>query len=229
MRQLIKILLVIFFILSVYNPSCAVIKGELEYQIPIDYSKLSTEELENKAGFYYGLVIKNNQPLTPALSLMRGSIPNEDMTSALNLYAILSNKNPENTFYKIRLGHLYDIIGKDRYAKGYFFQAIGTDSSQPEPYFRLGEFYYRRELYKKALNMYKEAYKRGYSGNYDTLYKIGDIYEKFGDTEAALKYLKLAAQKSPNSELDNKIKRVENANVINKEYYSDTRIRLMER
>ena len=77
--------------------------------------------------------------------------------------------------------------------------------------------------------MYKEAYKRGYSGNYDTLYKIGDIYEKFGDTEAALKYLKLAAQKSPNSELDNKIKRVENANVINKEYYSDTRIRLMER
>lgn len=229
MRQLIKILLVIFFILSVYNPSCAVIKGELEYQIPIDYSKLSTEELENKAGFYYGLVIKNNQPLTPALSLRRGSIPNEDMTSALNLYAILSNKNPKNTFYKIRLGHLYDIIGKDRYAKGYFFQAIGTDSSQPEPYFRLGEFYYRRELYKKALNMYKEAYKRGYSGNYDTLYKIGDIYEKFGDTEAALKYLKLAAQKSSNSELDNKIKRVENANAINKEYYSDTRIRLMER
>ena len=77
--------------------------------------------------------------------------------------------------------------------------------------------------------MYKEAYKRGYSGNYDTLYKIGDIYEKFGDTEAALKNLKLAAQKSPNSELDNKIKRVEYANAINKEYYSDTRIRLMER
>ena len=44
-----------------------------------------------------------------------------------------------------------------------------------------------------------------------------------------MKYLKLAAQKSPNSELDNKIKRVENANAINKEYYSDTRIRLMER
>lgn len=45
--------------------------------------------------------------------------------------------------------------------------------------------------------MYKEAYKRGYSGNYDTLYKIGDIYEKFGDTEAALKYLKLAGSKKP--------------------------------
>lgn len=94
------------------------IKGELEYQIPIDYSKLSTEELENKAGFYYGLALKTSN----------GKV-NEDMTSALNLYAILSNKNPENTFYKIRLGHLYDIIGKDRYAKGYFFQAIGTDAA----------------------------------------------------------------------------------------------------
>ncbi|DAB01472.1 TPA: hypothetical protein CPT96_04365 [Candidatus Gastranaerophilales bacterium HUM_10] len=218
MRQLIKISIILIFVCSLSAPAFCALKGGLEYQIPIDYSKLSTEELENKAGFYYGLALKTSN----------GKV-NDDMTSALNLYTILSSKNPENTFYKIRLGHLYDIIGKDRYAKGYFFQAIGTDSSQPEPYFRLGEFYYRRELYKKALNMYKEAYKRGYSGNYDTLYKIGDIYEKFGDTEAALKYLKLAAQKSPNSELDNKIKRVENANAINKEYYSDTRIRLMER
>ena len=218
MRQLIKISIILIFVCSLSAPAFCALKGGLEYQIPIDYSKLSTEELENKAGFYYGLALKTSN----------GKV-NDDMTSALNLYTILSSKNPENTFYKIRLGHLYDIIGKDRYAKGYFFQAIGTDSSQPEPYFRLGEFYYRRELYKKALNMYKEAYKRGYSGNYDTLYKIGDIYEKFGDTEAALKDLKLAAQKSPNSELDNKIKRVENANAINKEYYSDTRIRLMER
>ena len=218
MRQLIKISIILIFVCSLSAPAFCALKGGLEYQIPIDYSKLSTEELENKAGFYYGLALKTSN----------GKV-NDDMTSALNLYTILSSKNPENTFYKIRLGHLYDIIGKDRYAKGYFFQAIGTDSSQPEPYFRLGEFYYRREIYKKSLNMYKEAYKRGYIGNYDTLYKIGDIYEKFGDTEAALKYLKLAAQKSPNSELDNKIKRVENANAINKEYYSDTRIRLMER
>lgn len=218
MRQLIKISIILIFVCSLSAPAFCALKGGLEYQIPIDYSKLSTEELENKAGFYYGLALKTSN----------GKV-NDDMTSALNLYTILSSKNPKNTFYKIRLGYLYDVIGKDRYAKGYFYQVIGIDGKQPEPYFRLGEFYYRRELYKKALNMYKEAYKRGYDGHYDTLYKIGDIYEKFGDTEAALKYLKLAAQKSPNSELDNKIKRVENANAINKEYYSDTRIRLMER
>ena len=94
-----------------YNPSCAVIKGELEYQIPIDYSKLSTEELENKAGFYYGLALKTSN----------GKV-NEDMTSALNLYAILSNKNPENTFYKIRLGHLYDIMARIDMLKDTFFK-----------------------------------------------------------------------------------------------------------
>lgn len=219
MRQLIKILFILL-ILQISIPCYPAIKGGLEYHIPIDYTKLSEEELENKAGFYYGLALK-----TSSASIM----PNEDMTTALNLYTILTNKNPENNLYKIRLGHLYDIAGKDKYAKEYFYQAIGTDKSQSEPYFRLGEFYYKREIYKKALNFYKEAYKRGYDGNYDTLYKIGDIYEKFGDTEAALKYLKLAAQKSPNSELDNKINRVENANAINREYYSDTRIRLIER
>jgi len=218
MRQMFKFLLVLLIFIPLTKPAFSAIHGSLEYQIPIDYSKLSSEELENKAGFYYGLALKNN----------RGNI-NEDMTAALNLYTILTNTNPENTFYKIRLGHLYDIIGKDRYAKGCFYQAIGVDDTQPEPYFRLGEFYYRRQMYKKALKMYKEAYKKGYSENYETLYKIGDIYEKYGDTEAALKYLKAAAQKSPNSELDNKIKQTESANSINHEYYSDTRIRLIER
>ena len=77
--------------------------------------------------------------------------------------------------------------------------------------------------------MYKEAYKKGYNEHYETLYKIGDIYEKFGDTEAALRYLRLASKKSPNSELDNKIKRVEAVNQSNREYYSDTRIRNVER
>ena len=77
--------------------------------------------------------------------------------------------------------------------------------------------------------MYKRAFKKGYFKHYETLYKIGDIYEKFGDTEASLRYLRKAAEISPNNELDNKIIRVENADNNNKEYYSDTRIRLIER
>ena len=63
------------------------------------------------------------------------------------------------------------------------------------------------------------------TSNYDLLYKMGDIYEKFGDTRSALKYLHEAARQNPNSGLDNKIKRVELSDSVNKEYYSDTRLR----
>lgn len=218
MGRLIRFFLAVLIIFVSISPSYCALKGKLDYRIPVDYTKLSEEELDSKAGVYYNLALKT----------YNGKI-NDEMTSALNLYAILCNKNPKSIFYKTRLGTLYDIIGKDRYAKGCFYAAIGVDKSKPEPFFRLGEFYYRRERYKHALKMYKIAYTKGYQGHYDTLYKIGDIYEKLGDTEAALKYLKLASQKSPNSELDSKILRVENANQINKEYYSDTRIRLIER
>lgn len=215
MRHLIKIFL---FIILTCVPAYAAINGKLEYQIPIDYSKLSTEELENQAGFYYNLAIKSS----------RNKI-NEDITAALNLYAILQRKNPDNSLYSVRLGHLYDIIGKDKYAKSCFYIAMESDKALPEPHFRLAEFYYQREQYKRGLKFYKEAYKRGFTTHYETLYKMGDIYEKFGDTEAALKYLKLASEQNPNSELDIKIQRIENANQFNKEYYSDTRIRLIER
>jgi len=54
---------------------------------------------------------------------------------------------------------------------------------------------------------------------------MGDIYEKFGDTRSALKYLYDAQKQSANAELDAKIKRIELQDSINKEYYSDTRIR----
>ena len=52
---------------------------------------------------------------------------------------------------------------------------------------------------------------------------------ELGDKEAAIKYLRLAVQKNPNTELDNKLQRINAANATNHEYYSDTRIRLIEK
>ena len=218
MRQMFKILLLLICLIGLNTPSYSALRGNLEYKIPIDYDKLSKEELDNKADFYYNLALKTSN----------GTL-NKEMSYALNFNSVLSHKCPNIQFYKIRLGILYDEIGKDKYAKSYFNHAIGMDSNKPEPYFRLGEFYYKRNLYKKALKPYKEAYKKGYSTHYETLYKIGDIYEKFGDTEAALKYLKLASGQSPNERLNKKIIKIENFNKINREYYSDSRIRLQER
>lgn len=215
MQKIIKPILFSCIFATLILPCNSAITGGINYSIPIDYSKLNEDELQAKAGFYYNLALRN------------GSL-NEEMTSALNLYHMLAHKNPQNVMYLTRLGTLYDIVGKDRLAKGAFFDAMGIKPNEPEAYYRLGNFYYRRQMYKKALRFYNEAYKLGYERHYETVYHIGDIHEKFGDTKSALKYLRLASTLNANSELDDKLMRVENADKINREYYSNSRIHPIE-
>ena len=215
MRQVSIIVLLISAILFGTNlPTFSAVKGGIEYSIPTDYSKINEQETELKARLYFHNAEK-----------LDDGIINEDMTNALMLYTVLQQVNPDKIEYPVKLGRLYDKIGKDRQAKGNFFRAIGLDESHPLPYFYLGEFYYKRKLYRRALKYYNETYKRGFETNYNLLYKMGDIYEKFGDTRSALKYLYDAQKQSANPELDAKIKRIELQDSINKEYYSDTRIR----
>ncbi len=216
MRQpSIIVLLIALVIMGISPAAFGAIRGKIDYSIPVDYSKLSESELESKAKVYYFNAFK-----------YKDNEINEDITNALMLYNVLLNMNPNSLNYCVKLGSLYDKLGMDKHAKGNFARAIGIDDSQPEPYFYYGEFYYKREMYRKALKYYGEAYSRGYTANYDMLYKMGDIYEKFGDTRSALKYLQDASTQNPNSELDNKIKRIETQDSINKEYYSNTRIRI---
>ena len=140
MRQPATIILLIFAIsVGFYQPSFSAIKGRVQYTIPTYYSNLSETELQKRACEYYYLAQK----------LEDGQI-NEDMTKALTLYTVLQNMNPENIDYSIKLGILYDKIGKDRYAKGNFSRAIGINPDSPMPYFYLGEFYYKRALYRNA-------------------------------------------------------------------------------
>lgn len=209
------VLLISFFTIISATPSYSAIKGKLEYFIPTDYSKINEDEFELKAKDYFFLAEK----------LEDGKI-NEDMTNALFLYGVLENINPEKIEYSVKLGILYDKINKDRQAKGKFSKAININSSDPLPYLHFGNFYYKRKLYRKALKYYNESYKLGFNSNYDLLYKMGDIYEKLGDSRSALKYLQEAEQQSPNPDLANKIKQVQMQDSINKEYYSNTKIKM---
>ena len=84
-------------------------------------------------------------------------------------------------------------------------------------------------MFKKALKMYKDAYKKDFDSDYQTNYQIGDIYVKLGDTEASLKYLNKALEIDPNEELLEKISEVEQLHQINKVYYSNTAFQLIER
>ena len=164
MARFLFALLISFFIIL---PSLSAIKGGVDYKIPIDYSKLNQTELESKADFYYNSALKTKKL-------------DENMTSALNLYAILSDAFPENMNYALRLGKLFDILGKDRYAKGQYYRAMGLNQLRPEPYYYLGDFYYDREQFRKALKYYLKAYNNGYSNHAGTKEKINTIYQKLG-------------------------------------------------
>ena len=216
MRQVsIIILLIILAFISTNAVYCSTIKTGIKYSIPIDYSKLNEQELKLKAQDYFHNI-----------QFVDDGVINDDMTNALMLYNILSKVNPENIDYPIRLGILLDKIGKDKQAKGNFGRAMALDKTNPFPYYCLGEFYHKRELYTKALKYYNKAYCLNFNTNYDLLYKMGDTYEKLGDTRSALKYLKEAFIQSPNLELEDKIKEVEAQDLVNREYYSDTRINI---
>lgn len=215
MRQLSIILLFILILSTSFcSPAFSAIVGKIDYSIPIDYSKINETETSDKAKIYFYNAER-----------VKDGIINEDITNALILYNVLQRVNPENIEYPIRLGVLYDKIGKDRQAKGNFSKAIGINCENPAPYFHFGNFYYKRGSYRKALKYYNESYKKGLKTDYELLSKMGDIYEKFGDSRSTLKYLREAQAQNPTPELENKIKQVEMQDSINKEYYSDTRIR----
>ena len=206
MSQSIKILAVLIGIVISSNIAYSAIQGGIDYQIPIDYSKLDRETIETKANIYYDKALKT-------------SVLNDDMTTALNLCRILTNIAPDNVEYALRLGKLYDTIDKSKYAKGEFYRARSLAPNRPEPYFYLGEHFYGQEQYRKALKFYKQAYDNGYSNNYPTLYKIGDLYEKLGDTRNAIFYLEKASEIEPGIDLDLKLQQIKNVDSLNKDYY----------
>ena len=164
--QMIRFLLIPLILCFTLLPSYSVIKGKVENTIPFDYTKINQAEMETTAEGFYSTAIQSE-------------ILDDNMTSALNLYSVLSDAYPDNINYPLKVGKLYDVLRKDRYAKGYYFRAMNIDKSNPEPYFCLGNFYYEREQYRKALKFYLKAYEYG---NILSKEKINTIYEKLGES-----------------------------------------------
>ena len=172
-----KIIITLIFMGFILLPAYSVLEGGINYTDNIDYTNLNKSELESRANFVYETAL-NSKTL------------NDEMTQALNLYNILRNMYPKNMTYSLRLGKLYETLGKDNLAKECYYQSIGTNPKKPEPYFYLGNYFYSKEQYRKALRYYRKAYDAGYSSNFELLKKINDIYIKFGDSGNSAVYYK---------------------------------------
>ena len=125
-------------------------------------------------------------------------------------YSILGELDKENPLYFARLGIIFDKLGYDRWAKSNFWRSSNLDGAYPYSFYNFGNFFYDRNEFRRALKEYKKAYDNGYSTNYDTVYKMGKIYEKLGDYESAVEYYRKACAIKSSPELQQKIELLSN-------------------
>lgn len=198
----------------------ALLEGQIDYSVPIDYSKLEESELAAAA----------NQCYVKAINMGDSAEGKFNRESAKRYYQLLTDMYPENISYCLKLAIIHDISGEDRYAIGYYSKALNLKRKQAYPFYAFGNFYYKRELYRKALKYYKKSYEYGFSNHYYTLKNMAVIYEKLGDTRASLRFYNMLLELTPNDEdLQEKIRLLEDINTKNLLYYQNSRIHFSDK
>ena len=203
------------FLLCTNNCSNAVEFGTIKYNDAIiDYSTLDKQAVSERADYYFNKALKSKDKKEKQDLLERAS----------GEYFILTRIDPENINYLVQMGRIYDIENENKFAKGYFYNALMLDRSNPKTNFYLGEYYYRRNLYTRALYFYDVALDNGYRENYEMLVKMAVMYEKLGDLLRANQYYKKAYILNPsNSKISSKIKELESVKYKNTGYYRRTK------
>ena len=197
--------------------SFAIQKGGIEYIPKIDYNLINTSNFEKKAFEHFTIATTTD--------IEEERIKNTEY--ALGEYRALLIKHPDNANYALKIALLYELANKERYAKSFFYQATGINPKYAQAYEAFGDYYFKKEDYRRALKQYNEAYILN-NNIYNVNYKIGIIHQKLGDTRSALKYLKQANQINTSEDLENKIRLLEELNSSNALYYQNTRIHFVE-
>ena len=218
MVRLLKIykkILISLFVLSVVftlsSPVVAFQTGRLELNdIFVDYSKLNRNSIEAEAEylFYNGETAETQEDRLKFFDL------------ALGKYQLLTKIDPSQIYPCVQLGRIYDEKKIDRLAKEYFYRATNLNSRDPYANFYFGEFFYKRNNYKRALNYYLISYNNGYNNSYDLNLKLGKTYEKLADLIKAREFYEASLKIYPeNTELQEKINQINSLNYENSEYY----------
>lgn len=209
MDKFIRFFLLLCILVSFNAKSFATQFANIEYDVPIDYSKIDKNALANQANLFFN----HFEQITD------NEYKKKYIQPLLNRYSVLSIMSPEDPFNFTRLGILYDIMGKDTLAKSNFYKATNLVPKYPYASFSFGNYYYKRGYYRKALYQYKMASGISYPYSYDRFMKMGSIYEKLGNYKTALSMYKAAYQEKNGLELYNKILRLEDLNSKNMLYH----------
>lgn len=208
-------LLILLFVLCISHCSYAVQQGGVQYTIPIEYSLIDEKEVNTEAESLFNRYMSSEDERQKQILLEK----------MLGDYTILGEIDKNNPLYFTRLGIIYDKMGKDRWAKSNFFRSQNLLPSYPYSNYCFGNYYFDRKEFRKALKEYLKAYNTGYSSHFDTLYKIGVIYEKYGDFSSAIEFYNKAHSVQSSVELRAKILKLEGLLEQNSLYNQRKKIR----
>lgn len=201
----------VFVMLTIGSSVFAVEFGTIKYnEAIIDYTVIDKPAVLNRADYYFDQAEKVSDEKERQDLLHKAS----------GEYFILTRVEPQNLYYMVQMARIYDLENNNTFAKGYFFNALKIDKKNARTNFYLGEYYYRRREYTKALYFYNTAFENGYGENYEVLIKMALMYEKLGDLLRANQYYKKAYIINPNNtKLSEKIKEIEKVKYKNTGYY----------
>lgn len=191
----------------IITPVFAVEKGSVKFEENlIDYS-----------------VLDANKILTDADSFFEQYETTGDkkfLNTAMGNYYLVTKVFPLEIYPMVQLARTYDEKKLDRFAKEYFNICLDINRKDPYLNYYLGDFYYKRRDFKRALRYFRIAYNNGYRDYYDLNYKIATIYEKFADlSKAKYYYEKAYSMDNSKTNLQDKILQIDSLNYDKSEYY----------
>ena len=161
--------LISLFLIS--SPAYSAKSGGVEYHDYLfDYSNLDAETLLTEAETF----------LNQALHEEDASLKDELLHKAMKNYYILLKISPNNIDVLNKRALIYDIQDRQILAKSYFSRSLNIAKDNPVTNYLVGDYFYRRRDFKRALRYFSVAYENGYS-DYDINYKLAVLYEKLGD------------------------------------------------
>jgi len=177
-----KFIVIFSIFLFLTSPALAIKSGGVEYHDYLfDYSNLDTSVIKAEA----------ESQLFKALALEESDEKNILLHKAMKNYYILLKINPDNVDYLNKRALIYDVLDRNLLARSYFSRALNIDKDNPETNFLVGDYFYKRRDFKRALKYFSVALESGYN-NYDINYKLAIIYEKLGDLCNAKRFYQAA-------------------------------------
>ncbi len=205
-----KILNLAVCLLIFVLPCFAVEKGSVKYEDNLmDYSVLDGQKILQEADSFFEQYETTKNP--------------NYLSTAMGKYYIVTKIYPIEIYPMVQLARTYDEKKLDKFAKEYF--SICYDINKKDPYlnYYMGDFYYKRNDFKRALRYFKRAYDNGYSEYYDLNVKIATIYEKFADLLTAKYYYEKAfSLDQSNTNLKDKTLQIESLNYYDSGYYKNS-------